>query len=74
MVAWLIVSGGVYLLNRNLGELSHVYASLIQLKYLTPGDSLTLLVFPAALGWFGAWLSVGRHLALIEPGTISDCF
>lgn len=71
IVAWLIVSGGVYLLNRNLGELSHVYASLIQLKYLTPGDSLTLLVFPAALGWFGAWLSVGRHLALIEPGTNS---
>jgi Cell division protein len=71
IVAWLIVSGGVYLLNRNLGELSHVYASLIQLKYLTPDDSLTLLVFPAALGWFGAWLSVGRHLALIEPGTNS---
>lgn len=71
MVAWLIVSVGVYLLNRNLGELSHVYASLIQLKYLTPGDSLILLVFPAALGWFGAWLSVGRHLALIEPGTNS---
>lgn len=71
IVAWLIVSGGVYLLNRNLGEMSHVYASLIQLKYLTPGDSLTLLVFPAALGWFGAWLSVGRHLALIEPGTNS---
>ncbi len=71
IVAWLIVSGGVYLLNRNLGELSHVYASLIQLKYLTPGDSLILLVFPAALGWFGAWLSVGRHLALIEPGTNS---
>lgn len=71
IVAWLIVSSGVYLLNRNLGELSHVYASLIQLKYLTPGDSLILLVFPAALGWFGAWLSVGRHLALIEPGTNS---
>ena len=71
IVAWLIVSSGVYLLNRNLGELSHVYASLIQLKYLTPDDSLILLVFPAALGWFGAWLSVGRHLALIEPGTNS---
>lgn len=71
MMAWLIVSGGVYLLNRNLGELSHVYASLIQLKYLTPGDSLILFVFPGVLGWFGAWLSVGRHLALIEPGTNS---
>ncbi len=68
VVAWLIVNGGVYLVNRNLGELSHVYATLFQLKYLTPGDSLSLLIFPAVLGWFGAWLSVGRHLALIEPG------
>ena len=48
-------------------ELSHVYAALFQLKYLALIDSLGLLVFPAALGWFGAWLSVGRHLALIEP-------
>lgn len=68
VVAWLIVSGGIWLINRNLGELSHVYASLFQLKQLTFGDSLSLLLFPAALGWFGAWLSVGRHLALIEPG------
>lgn len=67
VVAWLIVSGGVYLVNRNLGELSQVYASLIQLKYLAFGDGLSLLIFPAVLGWFGAWLSVGRHLALIEP-------
>ncbi len=66
-VAWLIVSGGVWLVNRNLGELSHVYASLFQLRQLTPADSMTLLLLPAALGWFGAWLSVGRHLALIEP-------
>jgi cell division transport system permease protein len=67
VAAWLIVSCGVYLVNRNLGELSHVYASLIQLKYLTLGDGLSVLIFPAVLGWFGAWLSVGRHLALIEP-------
>ena len=68
IVAWLIVSGGVSLLNHNLGELSHVYATLIQLKHLSLGDSLSLLALPAALGWFAAWLSVGRYLALIEPG------
>lgn len=66
-VAWLIVSAGIYLVNRNLVELSHVYASLFELKYLLPIDSLGLLIFPAAVGWFGAWLSVGRHLTLIEP-------
>jgi cell division transport system permease protein len=67
VVAWLIVSGGVWLVNHNLGELSHVYASLFQLKNLTPTDSAGLLLLPLALGWFGAWLSVGRHLKLIEP-------
>ena len=67
-VAWLIVSGGVWLVNRNLGELSHVYASLFQLKHLKPADGLSLLLIPAALGWFGAWLSVGRHLAQVDKG------
>jgi cell division transport system permease protein len=66
-VAWLIASGGVWLINRNLGELSHVYASLFQLQYLKPADGLVLLLIPAALGWFGAWLSVGRHLAEAGP-------
>ncbi len=66
-VAWGIVSAGAYLANRSLGELSHVYAALLQLSSLTVADSLTLLFTPATLGWFGAWLSVSRHLALIEP-------
>jgi cell division transport system permease protein len=67
VVAWLIVSGGIWLVNHNLGELSHVYASLFQLRNLPPADSAGLLLLPLALGWFGAWLSVGRHLKLIEP-------
>ncbi len=66
-VAWLIVGAGAYLANRSLGELSHVYASLLQLNPLSLVDSLGLLLLPSGLGWFGAWLSVSRHLALIEP-------
>ena len=66
-VAWGIVSAGAYLANRSLGELSHVYAALLQLNNLTPGDSLALLLTATALGWLGAWISVSRHLALIEP-------
>ena len=65
--ALLIVSAGAYLANRGLGELSHVYAALLQLNTLSPGNSVALLTAPAALGWFGAWLSVSRHLALVEP-------
>ena len=65
-VGWLLVSGGVWLVNHNLGELSHVYASLLQLKPLKVDDGLALLLISAALGWFGAWLSVGRHLAQVD--------
>ena len=68
MVAWLIVSGGVWLINRNLGVLSQVYASLFEFRYLTAADSVLLLIIPTALGWLGARLSVSRHLALIESG------
>lgn len=67
LVAWLLVTGGVWLINHNLGELSHVYASLFQLKHLAPWDAAALVGVPAILGWVGAWLSVGRHLARIEP-------
>jgi cell division transport system permease protein len=67
VVAWLLVGGGIWLINQNLSELSHVYASLFQLKHLAPADAAGLLLLPAALGWFGAWLAVGRHLAVIAP-------
>ncbi len=67
-VAWLVVGGGVWLVNHNLGELSHVYTSLVQLKHLKPVDGIGLLLIPAVLGWFGAWLSVGRHLAQVDQG------
>ncbi len=63
VVAWLIVYGGVWLINHNLGELSHVYASLFQLRHLALLSGIGLLALPAILGWFGAWLSVSRHLA-----------
>jgi cell division transport system permease protein len=66
-IAWLIVGAGAYVANRSLGELSHVYASLLQFNSLSPADGVYLLLLPAALGWLGAWLSVSRHLALIEP-------
>lgn len=66
-IAWLIVGAGVYFTNRSLGELSHVYAALLQFEHLSIGDGVSLLLTPATLGWFGAWLSVSRHLSMIEP-------
>ncbi len=66
IAAWAIVAGGVWLINRNLGELSHVYAALFQLRNLSLAESACLLAATGALGWSGAWLAVGRHLVRIE--------
>lgn len=66
IAAWLIVSASLLLLNRPLGELSQLYASQFVLQPLSPGDSLSLLLFSLYLGWLGAWLSVARHLSQVE--------
>jgi cell division transport system permease protein len=68
VAAWGIVWTGVWLLNGALSELAQLYAARIELQHLDPGDSLSLLAFSAALGWFGSWLSVNQHLSRFEPG------
>jgi cell division transport system permease protein len=67
IMAWLIISLSLLLLNYQLGTLVHLYASQFTLHPLSLGDSLTLLLFSMYLGWLGAWLSVARHLSQIEP-------
>jgi len=67
LTAWAIIWTGVYLLNGALADLSRLYAAPIELRHLGLEDSGSLLLFSAALGWFGSWLSVNRHLAAIEP-------
>lgn len=63
VAAWAIVLAGVYLFNDGLSDLSRLYGIPLHLRPLSPQDSASLLLFSAWLGWFGAWLSVGRHLA-----------
>jgi len=67
IMAWLIVTASLLLLNHQLGALAQLYASQFTLHPLSFGDSLSLLLFSAYLGWLGAWLSVARHLSQIEP-------
>lgn len=67
IMAWLIITLSLLLLNYQLGTLTHLYASQFTLYPLSLGDSLTLLLFSMYLGWLGAWLSVARHLSQIEP-------
>jgi cell division transport system permease protein len=63
--------GIVYLctliLNRSILELAQLYGSDFRLKFFGFSDCLALVVFAAFLGWLGAYMSVSRHLAEIEP-------
>jgi cell division transport system permease protein len=67
LTAWAIVAASLALLNGTLAELSRLYAAHFALQPLSPGDSLSLLLFSLYLGWLGAWLSVARHLSQIGP-------
>jgi len=67
IMAWLIITFSLLLLNHQLKALSELYASQFVLHPLSFGDSLSLLLFSMYLGWLGAWLSVARHLSQIEP-------
>jgi len=64
--AWLIITVTLLLLNTSMSDLPHLYASNFSLQHLSAGDSFTLLLFAAYLGWLGALLSVTQHLWQIE--------
>lgn len=63
--------GIVYLcmriLNHSILELAQLYGSDFALGFFDLSDSLALLGFAAFLGWLGAYMSVSKHLAEIEP-------
>ena len=65
--AWLIITISLFLLNTSMADLTLLYDSSFSLQHLSAGDSLTLLLFSAYLGWLGALLSVAQHLWQIEP-------
>lgn len=66
LTAWAIVALSLYWLNGGLADLSQLYGTRIELRQLSVEDGLSLLIFSAALGWFGAWLSVNQHLARLD--------
>jgi cell division transport system permease protein len=67
IVAWLLVSASLWLLNGSLANLTQLYSSDFRLHPLSWSDSLALFAFSAYLGWLGAWFSVSQHLWQIEP-------
>ncbi|MDP1538255.1 MAG: permease-like cell division protein FtsX [Burkholderiales bacterium] len=65
--AWLMIWGALLVFNGQLRPLSGLYGIPLQLAHLTGPDSVAALLFAATLGWFGAWLSVRRHLSAYNP-------
>ena len=58
-----VVAGTLTMLNRELAPLSALYGTFVALQPIAWRDMGAVLAFAGALGWLGAWLSVGRHLA-----------
>ena len=67
IMGWLIVWGGLHLLNERLGGLALLYGTNLQLQHLSQADTASVCLFTAALGWLGAWLSASRNLAEFDP-------
>ena len=67
LAALAIVYLCMLILNRSILGLAQLYGSEFRLGFFGFSDCLALLVFAAFLGWLGAYMSVSRHLAEIEP-------
>jgi cell division transport system permease protein len=67
LLALAILWGSLAALNIGVSELAASYGSSFRLSFLEPGDALAVAFFSAALGWFGAYLSVSKYLLEIEP-------
>jgi cell division transport system permease protein len=67
ITAWVLTVAALMVFNSQLQPLAALYGLPLQLKHMNWGDSLYALVIAAGLGWFGAWLSVRRHLSHHNP-------
>lgn len=67
IIAWLLLSMGLFWLSGPVEQLISLYGSDFSLKGLGFSDSLLLIFDGVILGWLGAWLAVSRHLSTIEP-------
>ncbi len=68
IVAWLMLLFALNFLEQPVSDLAAAYGSEFKLSGLSWGEGMVVLGIGAALGWLGSWISVSRHIALIEPG------
>jgi len=69
LCAFLIVAVALWLLAPFVTRLARTYGSQFALHGPGMRDLGILLGGGTLLGWVGAWMAAGRHLARIEPGT-----
>jgi cell division transport system permease protein len=62
LVALAILGASLAALNPGVRELAQTYGSAFQLEFLSGADSLSIVAFSGALGWFGTLLSVSKYL------------
>lgn len=67
IIAWILISAGLYWLSGPVEQLVALYGSDFVLLGLGVQDSLLLIFDAVVLGWLGAWLAVSRHLSSVEP-------
>lgn len=67
LLAWILTTLSISLLDNSVEQLASLYNSGYQLRGLNFGETLILISFSCALGLAGSWIAVGRHLSEIEP-------
>ena len=67
VIAWVLINITLYMLNGPIEDLAHSYQSTYNLSGFSFESTLLLIILGMLLGWFGAWLSVRKHLDDIEP-------
>ena len=67
ILAWLLVTLALWLLNGPVERLAGLYHSDFDLSAIGFQTLSILLITSALLGLLGSWIAVGRHLSDIEP-------
>ncbi len=67
LIALTLVGVAAALLARPVDVLAKLYGSTFHLQGLRFASALEVLVFAAALAWFGSWLAATRHIRRIDP-------
>ena len=67
LIAWILITVSMQLLSGPVKQLANLYDSDFELIGLGFTHTVILLGIGIALGLFGSWISVKRHLRAIEP-------